>query len=336
MRKIVPILALCLANLLACNKEVQPPKVQQREQVSDIQVLASSLGYVGGMTWHAGKFYVASWDSPKAGAKQGQGKILELDSSGKILSGDFLPQVLLHAPKGLMVLNGRLYITDIDSVKVVDLASRQLVMAESLDFRSEVRSRLSRIHNGRLVVQGTELYPGLADIVAGRDGGVLFVAVTNSGNIYRVDTRSKRRRLLANTPYANSLCYHDGTLYANGFTLGNTSIKILQADSNARVEACAWQWHTQGGLDALCYWQANRLLFSDWGADYMHNGQVQRVGRILQLELSSGKVTALGYRGEPQKFAGPCAMLLVANKLYVLSFANGSLYRIALPPEGKP
>lgn len=314
-----------LLTFWACKDE--SPKPKQERVNSDIVVLASNLGYVGGITADNDKFYISSWSSPKAGAKEGQGKILQLDTGGRILSGDFLPQVLLHAPKGLFVRNSRLYIADIDSIKVVDLVNRQLLRAECVDFRNEVRTKISRVNNGKLLFQGSELYPGLADLVAGGDSNIFFVAVMNSGNIYRIESHNKKRRLLASTPFANSLCYHRGTLYANGFTTGNTTVKILNADSIFKVEAFPIQWTTQGGLDALCIWQ-DKLLFADWGAEYLQNGQLQRSGVILQAEISDGKVTRLPYAGEPKFFAGPTAIIAQEHEIYLLSFAQGTLYRI--------
>lgn len=325
-------LLACLFSL-SCNREDtgMNTKLSLVDEDRDIVVLSSNLGNIGGMTIDGSSIYLAIMSSLKVGAKEGQGKILQLDTNGNLLSQDLLPKILLHAPKGLLVRNNKLYINDIDSVKVIDLDSRQLISKESLSFRSEVRTRTSKISRGRLVFQGTELYPGLADIVGSNDSNIIFVAVTNSGNIYRINTQTKRRQKIASTPYVSSLCYHKGTLYASGLAMGKTTIRIIHADtpiSLIQTQTMPLQWETQGALKALHLFQDKYLLFSDWGADYVQNGQIKKSSFLLKADLNSGMVSKLNYRGEPKYFTRINALFIKNNSLYLSTLDSGCVYKI--------
>lgn len=312
---------------LACGR-ADSDKHKPVEASVDISILADNLGHIAGMLIDEDKIYLSMLPSLKIGAKEGQGKILQLDTNGKLLSKDFLPGIVLHAPKGLILRNHKLYICDIDSIKVVDINSKKLLNSQCFSFRNEVRTKLSRLSKGRLVVQGTELYPGLMDIVASGDSNIIFASVMNSGNIYRLNTKTKRRQKLASTPYVNSLVYLQGTLYANGFTTGRTTIKILHADSVPQIQEFPLKWETQGALASLCLWQDKYLLFSDWGADYVQNGQVARTSVLLKADMISGIVSQLNYRGEPKYFAGISDLVAKQNTLYLTTLVDGSIYKI--------
>jgi len=63
----------------------------------------------------------------KDAAKDGKGKITKLSLDGKILEADFLPAKgqVLNKPKGVWIRGNRLWVTDIDSVWVFDLNTKE-------------------------------------------------------------------------------------------------------------------------------------------------------------------------------------------------------------------
>ncbi len=63
----------------------------------------------------------------KPAEKDGNGSISKLSLDGKILDARFLPASgdVLHKPKGIWIVDNRLWVTDIDSVWIFDLKTRQ-------------------------------------------------------------------------------------------------------------------------------------------------------------------------------------------------------------------
>jgi hypothetical protein len=73
-------------------------------------------------------FYTSDFgEALKPADKDGKGKITKVSLDGKILEDGFLPAKgqVLNKPKGIWIRGNRLWVTDIDSVWVFDLKSKQ-------------------------------------------------------------------------------------------------------------------------------------------------------------------------------------------------------------------
>jgi hypothetical protein len=77
-----------------------------------------------------GQLYVANIEGEPAG-KDGVGSISILSTSGEIIDKEWVTG--LNAPKGMTVMDGRLYVTDIDVLVEIDLASGNILNTYSVD-----------------------------------------------------------------------------------------------------------------------------------------------------------------------------------------------------------
>lgn len=112
--------------------------------------------------WNAGSglFYVSNMGVDPM-AKDGDGFIATLDASGAV---QYMPFATgLDSPKGMAVADGVLYVSDIDSVKAIDLASGEVTAT----------------YTGEGVVF-------LDDVTIGPDG-VVYVSDTFGNAVFRVD-----------------------------------------------------------------------------------------------------------------------------------------------------
>ena len=93
----------------------------------------------------------------------------------------------LHAPKGMALLNGKLYVSDIDAVKVIDVASASI--EQTIPFENAVF---------------------LNDVAT--DGTQIYVSDTRTGSIYAMTTDGNYTMISENAN-ANGLECHNGHLY---------------------------------------------------------------------------------------------------------------------------
>jgi hypothetical protein len=153
-------------------------------------------------------------------AKDGDGSIARLAPDGTVETLRFLPasdDATLHAPKGTVVLGGRLYTADIDRVVGFSLDERAKVTEVSL------RDKDVSFLNDVAVV----------------DDQTLVVSAPRQGRIYRVDLDEKSATALdVDVPGANGLTYaaSEDVLYA--VTFGGEQGDSSGPSSSARTARC--------------------------------------------------------------------------------------------------
>jgi len=121
----VAVVAVQLALLSACATASFDPKVASDRTVSGF-VNPESVGYDA----QTGVLYAGNFGSPKLdpALKDGMGYISKVSLDGKVLVQRFLPlpgSEPMNKPKGIWIEGGRLWVTDIDSVWIFDLATRK-------------------------------------------------------------------------------------------------------------------------------------------------------------------------------------------------------------------
>ncbi len=223
-------------------------------------------------------FYAANIGKKLApSAKDGDGFIARLAADGTIETLRYLPatasNATLHAPKGTVVLDGRLYTADIDRVVGFDLDERTKIDEVSLE------------------AKGVSFLNDLAVL----DAQTLLVSGSDQGKIYRVDLETgTAARLEVDVPGVNGLTYvaDENTLYAVTFggEPGGQLWSITLNDAGAVVDASSRTIVENGRFDSVVHRPNGQILVSDWGVEGSDDSTpaLHRIG-----EAGSGAVTTI-------------------------------------------
>ncbi len=242
-------------------------------------------------------------------AKDGDGFISELDASGRIVELHALPKAgdaPLHAPKGMAVAGGRLYVADIDRVAGFDLATGRRVVDA--------------------VIDGTG--PTLLNDLTVENDGTLLVSDTFRGMLLRLDLGSGRYTPVANNiPGANGIAMdaRQQRAYVVGLGAKFEGGDLFEVDLAHPGTARRIDGGPHGILDGAALLADGRLLVSDWvklGAPTP--GVVEVVDR-------NGHVT--GTVSTPAPLHGPADFHLDAagQRLWIPSLLDNQVMVIPLP-----
>lgn len=217
--------------------------------------------------------------------KDGDGRIARVDAQGKVLDARFLPTGAdrLDAPKGMAIVDGVLYVTDIDRLVGFSLKSRAQVF--ELSFAAEKTLFLN-------------------DITAGRPGE-LFVSATDVNRVYRV-------KLGAGAAYEalrvdglkgpNGLVYCskcDGLVVVGFGTGGKPNGRIGMIKDVSAKSYYAELAGEEGYFDGVALLAGGKkLLVSDW----VGFGEKQGVLRVLDIETGKFAPPVVSGIGGPADF----------------------------------
>jgi hypothetical protein len=174
----------------------------------------------------SGYLYVSQIDG-KLTEKDGNGRISKLGLDGSVVAADWATG--LNAPKGLRSFGGTLWVSDIDEVVGIDIASGKtttLVKVDGAKFLNDVAagadgtiyvsdmmaSRIHAIKDGKATVfaEGEQLeYPnglfveGERLIVGGWGKPESDFSTKVPGRLYALDLKTKQKTLITKTPFAN-------------------------------------------------------------------------------------------------------------------------------------
>lgn len=209
--------------------------------------------------------YVSNVNGPPT-EKDGNGYITKLYRNGKVCTNKFIEG--LNAPKGLALVDGVLYVTDIDRV---------------LGFDPEKGSKVFECQ----VVNKTNF---LNDICY--DGnGHLYVSAVDINDIFEINISNKSIRLLGlanRLTSPNGLAWNKGTLYVGEFDRDSARGSLKAIDWVADSLLVSTLSNYQGLLDGLCY-SNGKLYFSDW-VDF---DETKEPAKIMTLDLASKQVSEL-------------------------------------------
>jgi len=197
--------------------------------------------------------YVSNGNT-KAAEKDNDGFISIINTDGTVrdqkwLAGD------LHAPKGMALLNGKLFVTDIDAIKIIDVASAAIEKTVAVD---------SAVFLNDLATDGEQLY----------------FSDTRAGKIYRMTTDGDYT-VIANSPNVNGLECHKGVLYA----LDGEGLKRFSNDSQYTPEIINRE--VTGG-DGLIILNDSTFIASRWhGEIFFIKGDETTVLLDTQAEKSN-------------------------------------------------
>lgn len=225
----------------------------------------------------ADNFYAANIGKEvKPSAKDGDGFIARLSADGTVETLRYLPASndgTLHAPKGTVVMNGKLYTADIDRIVGFDL---------------EERSKIAEISLGERGVS-------FLNDIAVMDDQTLVASATSKGKIYRVDLEAESvTELDVDVPGANGLAYaaSEGVVYAVTFG-GDQGGQLRTIELNERGAVSDSSSRTiveEGRFDGIVRWSNGSLLITDWGVegDSASTPALHRIG-----DAGTGSVTTI-------------------------------------------
>lgn len=205
-----------------------------------------------------GTIYVANIEGRDPSEKDGKGSIAIISKEGKIVNPAWISG--LNAPKGMALANGKLYVTDIDELVEIDIAT-------------------SKVSN-KWKVEGAQF---------------LNDAAAHNGTVYFTDMKAGKVHSFANGKIATVSEGHesinglavgtDGTIYG----LDASGLKKWEADGSASVLNS-----TVTGGDGLIILGDGNYIASRWqGEIYFVNDSTQTL--ILDTKAAESNTADIGY-----------------------------------------
>ena len=247
--------------------------------------------------------YVGQFGSElKPTLKDGKGKISKVSLSGKIIEKQFFPNPgeILHKPKGIWVENGKLWVTDIDVVWIVDLKTRQ----------------------GRKVSLPGAKFANDPTVM----NKILFVSDTGGSRIYKIAPADflDKKIIPEVTDFVSELSFSpnglypgsDGSLLVVGYEMDGQDRGVYAFEPCGKLHPLSGNF---GLLDGLVQLNDGSLLITDW-----------KTKSLIKWEPNSNiKTLAANFMG-PADFCviqqDPELIVvvpdIVKNELQILSFAK--------------
>jgi hypothetical protein len=242
-------------------------------------------------------------------AKDGDGFISRLDRDGNLKQLKWAEA--LDAPKGMIVVDGILYVADID--RVLGYRLRDAKQVFKLDLRatgSVFLNAFARYDNRRLLLSATDI------------GKVFIIDLAN---------RSYSELIFDAAPQGpNGMKYVGGRLMlaewgTNSLPNGKVKAYRLQSSPDGLRATLDKTWNVQpsGYFDGMVDLGANRWLISNWV-------KFEPAGLLQVLDTRSGAVSVAN---PTFAIAGPADMTLDdQGKLWVPGMLEGKVYRINARP----
>jgi DNA-binding beta-propeller fold protein YncE len=180
-------------------------------------------------------FYITNIEGQPS-AKDGKGSIAMMSKDGKTIETDWITG--LNAPKGIALVNNKLFIADIDEVVVADIASKAI-------------EKKIHIENAK----------GLNDVAADPKGNV-FVSDKQGKRIYKLSAAGEVQVYLEDLQEPNGLAIVDDNLY------------VLDKGSLLKVDASLGITNVAFGMlastDGLVYIPGKGFIVSCWEGSLYH------------------------------------------------------------------
>lgn len=283
IKKLLPLFTVAMLLSSCCN-------------ANSVEVISDSLSFNEGTTSYDDTILISNFGGEALNPlnTDGLGYIAQLKSGAiKVL----IPaDGSLSAPKGMAEEDDYLYIADVGKV---------------------VRYNLKKPKSKPLIIPFPEGELFVNDIAIEDD--IAYISVTNTGNIYTLDTSLPKReiagslKLYTNVPGANGLVIEDDTIYiasypADGVT---TEDNVIYTITNIAKPAPKKLFERMGQYDGLEVYR-NRLYFTNW-VD----------GEVGYVNLNTKEVTLLDM-GD-LIFSGPADITIEDDMLYIPDLPNSRL-----------
>lgn len=182
--------------------------------------------------------YVSNIDGTDPWAKDGKGSIGKVGTDGKIINVEWVSG--LNAPKGMGLYKGKLYVADLNTLVVIDVANGSIIQTITLDKAQ-----------------------GLNDVTIDKDG-VIYVSDSKAKQVFRVE-KDKIELYLENLKGPNGVLIYDKELYLLD---AGTAYKVGKDKSLTKLAE-----GMDGGTDGIENVKGNDFLISCWaGVIWYLNG----------------------------------------------------------------
>ena len=215
-------------------------------------------------------------------SKDADGAISLIGEDGQVLSHDYF-DVTLNAPKGMAVIDGTLYVTDIDRVVGISLTTKKKVYEVSLQDKA---------------------VGFLNDLAVDKDG-LLYASATDTGDIFVIDPAKNSddgqvsRLAIAKLPGPNGLAYDAVThsLWIASFGENNEPNGEIGHLNLTSLNYKPFHGAGYGMFDGIALVNENTLLVSDWVG-------YENVGLLKKIDIPTGESSTLaGQMGGPADFS---------------------------------
>lgn len=204
--------------------------------------------------------YVSNGNT-KSGEKDNDGFISVINPDGTVRDLKWV-EGGLDAPKGMALLQGKLYVTDIDAIKIIDVASATLEKTIPVD---------SAIFLNDLATDEQKLY----------------FSDSRAGKIYSLTTDGTYTVISDTNPNVNGLECHDGHLYA----LDGEGLKKFSNDGNYTSETINTE--VTGG-DGLVILNDSTFVASRWHGEVFFIRGNETTG-ILDTQAEKSNTADIGF-----------------------------------------
>lgn len=179
----------------------------------------------------SGILYVSNIDGTDPWGKDGKGSVGKMNADGKNITVDWVSG--LHAPKGMGLFNGKLYVADLTELVVIDVASAKI--------------------EKRIPVPGADRLNDVS--IGGR--GVIFVSDSRGRKIYRI--RDEQAEVLLDS---NSLRGPNGVLRLRGNVYILDAGSLIKLDNENKIMRITEG--LDGGTDGIENVTGDEFIVSCW------------------------------------------------------------------------
>lgn len=200
MKRLLKVSAIAsgMALMISCAPQKSEEMTEEMAIVEDVKIPTLTLLWETPETLmtnesvlydkETGTIYVANIEGDPMG-KDGKGSIAIIDKEGNIVNQEWISG--LNAPKGMGIDNGKLYVTDIDRLVEIDIASASISNTypiEGAQFLNDVDTHSGKVYftdmNAGKVYK---LESGEVDMISEGHTSINGVAVAEDGTIYGLD-----------------------------------------------------------------------------------------------------------------------------------------------------
>ena len=259
-----------------------------------VNVIDKGIRYCESTYPYDGGLLIANFGTEQLNPLNTEGKgYIVLHKDGK--NGVLIPaDGHLSAPKGMLVRDGYLYVCDVNKVMVYNLADKA------------AEPRTIALPEGNLFAN---------DLVS--EGDYLYVSVTNTDRIFRVDIsrpgQPGQPQEWLSVAGPNGLLLHEGSLYVASYPADGrtTDVHVVYRIADLKNPVAEKWMEVPGQYDGLA-------VASDGKALYVTNWTPAQVSRI---DLNTRQLSPLDLK-LPQALVGPADITVTGGYLYIPDLPN--------------